>query len=81
VSVKCYNGGLEDCKLSYTDVVGRDAHFGIHAALVLCPSCIPEKVVCKSKMIFLSEIRDYSNRTHPAEGHQTNHDSENLGVL
>ena len=75
MSVECYSGCLMDGKLSYTEVVGRDAHFGIHTALVLCPSCIHEKVVCKSKMIFLSEIRGYCNRTRAAEGHRTNHES------
>jgi len=67
--------------LSYTEVAGRDAHFGIHVALVLCPSCIPEKVVCKSKMIFLSEIKDYCNRTLRTEGCQSNHESANWWAL
>jgi len=55
MTVECYNGCFEDSRFSYTEVVGRDVHFGIHAALVLCPSCILEKVISKLQMILLSD--------------------------
>jgi hypothetical protein len=75
VSVECYNWCLEDCKLSYIEA---DARFIIcvHAALVLSPICIPEKVVSKSKMISKPKETHVSKAENP--GKKYNNYKENI---